>query len=70
MEDLDIWRSAQKMIDTFGEDAPVAAGNRAETLARDGDLAGLRIWRLIIEVIDKLQRQDASAGGSRILRDD
>ena len=32
MDDLDIWRSAKALIDSYGDDAPIHAAMRADEL--------------------------------------
>ncbi len=36
--DLDIYRSANELIEQHGEDAPIEAAMRADELAADGDM--------------------------------
>ena len=53
--DLDLWRAAKLLIDQHGEAATVAAMNRADALAAQGDTAGKIVWLRILEAIEELQ---------------
>ena len=41
MDDLDICRSAKRLVDPYGDDATI----RADTLLAQGDLDGAGTWR-------------------------
>jgi hypothetical protein len=56
MQDADIWRAAQLLIDQHGEDAPLRAAHRADELLKDGDHDGNAVWERILMAIRELQR--------------
>ena len=45
MDDLDIWRSAKALIDSYGDDATIHAAMRADELFAQGVLDGAGTWR-------------------------
>ncbi len=53
--EIDIWRSAQEMIQQHREDAAHRADARASALIERGDSAGGLVWRRIREAIDQPQ---------------
>ena len=55
ISEIDIWRSAQLMIQQHREDAAHQADARASDLIERGDHAGGAVWRRIRQAIDQLQ---------------
>ena len=51
---IDIWRSAQILVDNHGADAPVVASKRAAEMINRGDAEGLAVWKRIMAAIDEL----------------
>ncbi len=56
--DLDIYRSANKLIEQHGEDAPILAAMRADQLMETGDMDGRAAWLRIVKAIEELQSQE------------
>jgi hypothetical protein len=56
MEDIDIWRSANLLIQNHGPDAIKAAAMREVEMLQRGDEEGAIVWQRIILAIDKLMR--------------
>jgi hypothetical protein len=54
--DLDIWRAANMLLRDHGYDAAIIAAQRCDKLMADGDLAGLRVWKRIMDAIEQLSR--------------
>lgn len=54
--ELDIWRAANMLLRDHGYDAAIIAAQRRDKLLADGDLAGLRLWKRIMEAIEQLSR--------------
>jgi hypothetical protein len=52
--DLDIWRSANLMIQQHGDLADIEAAMRADDLLAKGDIDGQRTWMRILRAIDEL----------------
>ena len=50
----EIYRTANLLIDTYGEMAPVGAFVRADQLADDGDLFGRAVWLSVARVAEDL----------------
>ncbi len=53
--DLDIFRSAQVLVKQHGEDAPIHAAMRADTMLDKGDLDGYAVWKRILRAVEELQ---------------
>ena len=43
--EIDIYRSAQVLIDNHGEMAAIEAGKRADAFLDAGNMDGVRIWK-------------------------
>ncbi len=56
--DLDVYRSANKLIEQHGEDAPILAAMRADQLMETGDMDGRAVWLRIVKAIEELQSQE------------
>ncbi len=54
--DLDIYRSAQVLVKQHGQDAPIQAAMRADTMLDKGDLDGCAVWKRILRAVEELQR--------------
>ena len=64
ISDLDIWRSAQVMVERFGENAPLEAAKRADELLGQGDMDGSRVWQRIMKAAEDLLRDKPEQGQS------
>jgi hypothetical protein len=53
--ELDIYHSAQMMIDQHSEDAGVKAAMRSEELLKQGDKIGAQLWMQIIQAIATIE---------------
>jgi hypothetical protein len=60
MDDRDIWRAANLLIDRHGDEASLVAGTRADEGAERDDATGERIWRLIQVAVLELQAPPAA----------
>ena len=58
MDDRDIWRSAKRLVDLYGEDASIRAAMRADELLARGDLDGAGTWRRILDAVKELERTE------------
>ena len=54
--EIDIYRSANVLIDQHGEDAPIFAAMQADKRAEAGDMEGRRAWLRVIRAIQEFQR--------------
>ena len=54
ISDLDIFRSANELIEQHGEDAPIHAAMRADELMEAGDMEGEAVWLRIVKAIEEL----------------
>ncbi len=53
--DLDIYRSANALINRHGPDAPIEAAMRADAMLASGDLEGQAVWKRILRTVEELQ---------------
>ena len=60
VDDLDIYRSANLLIDRHGEDAPIFAAQQADACLEGGDLDGKGTWMRVIRAINELLDQQPS----------
>jgi hypothetical protein len=56
MKEIDVWRSAQQLIATHGDDAASVAADRADKLYDSGALSGFREMMRIVLAIHELLR--------------
>ena len=56
MDDPDIFRATNLLIDRHDDDAQIRTEQRCDELADDGDLDGAIVWRRILEAIEELTR--------------
>lgn len=54
MDEIDIWRAAQEMINLYGPEAPLASAKRADKAIDQGDPEGERVWVQIIKAVNVL----------------
>ena len=60
--DLDIYRSANALVKRHGQDAPIEAAMRADTMLEAGDLEGYAVWRRILRAVEELQGTEPKPG--------
>ncbi len=60
--DLDIYRSANELIEQHGEDAPIHAAMRADELMEAGDMEGVAVWKMILKAIEELLAKERPEG--------
>ena len=62
MDEAEVWREAQKLLDEHGKAAALCAAERADALLAAGDLAGSAEWLRVMLAITSLQMP----GGDRM----
>jgi hypothetical protein len=65
VEEIDIWRSAQVLIDSHGENASLEAAMRADNALDDGLPDAVNVWMRIMKAIQALSRENPPLGGLR-----
>ena len=55
---LDIYRSANELIEQHGDAADIEAAMRADELAADGDMEGRAVWIRIGKAIEELLSEE------------
>jgi hypothetical protein len=58
----DIWDAALSMIGRYGFDAPLVAGDRSDTLTKDGKIDESETWQRILRAIVRLQAEKPGPG--------
>ena len=66
VDELDIYRTAQLMVNQHGLEAPIHAAMRQDQLSASGDIEGASVWKRVIAAIDLLLVNDR--GGSQSLQ--
>ena len=55
MDQIDIDRGANLLIDQYGDDAEIHAAMRVDALMEAGDVDGVAAWKRIMRAIEALQ---------------
>ncbi len=63
ISDLDIYRSANVLVQQHGEDAPLEAAMRADAMLEAGDMEGFAVWKRIVKAVEELLSKDPPQGG-------
>jgi hypothetical protein len=58
MIERDIWLSAKRLVDLYGDDATIHAAMRADELLAEGDLDGAATWRRVLDAVKELERTE------------
>ncbi len=62
VDDVDIYRSANKLIEQHGDEALVHATMRADELAADGDMDDRAVWLRIVKAVEELLAKERPDG--------
>ena len=62
--DLDIYRTANVLVKHHGEDAPIEAAMRADTMLEKGDLDGYAVWKRILKAVEELRSEERPRGAT------
>ncbi len=60
--DLDIYRSANVLVEQHTEDAPIEAAMRADAMLEKGDLDGYAAWKRVLEAVKVMLRVEPEDG--------
>jgi hypothetical protein len=63
--DLDIYRSANELIEHHGDTATLFAAERADALLAAGNMEGRRVWLSILDAVKVLLQREVP-GGERV----
>lgn len=55
IENIDIYRTANQLIDQHGDAATFEASTKADEMLEAGDLEGQRVWLRILDAIKDIQ---------------
>ena len=55
MQEIDIWRAAQALIENYGAEAELTACQRADRAIDQGDPEGERVWKAVLAAVKDLQ---------------
>ena len=62
VEEIEIYRAANQIIQRHGTDAGFEAAMRADAMIKAGDPEGLAVWKRILKAVDELQRDEPGQG--------
>jgi hypothetical protein len=65
MDELDVWRAAQVIINRHGADAELVVARRVDHMIARGNADGEEIWRKILAAIRELQKNRPPPGEAR-----
>ncbi len=60
--DLDVFRSAQMLIGTHGEDAAPKISAVADAMRERENMEGVATWRRVLKAVDEMQRKERAPG--------
>jgi hypothetical protein len=60
--DHDIWCSALVMIERYGPNAALEAGDRSDEATARGDIEESEVWQRILAAIERLQAEKPGPG--------
>ncbi len=60
--DLGIYRAASVIIKQYGQDAPIHAAMRADSMLEAGDLDAYAVWKRILRAVEELQGAEPKPG--------
>ncbi len=58
ISDLDIYRSANELIEQYGDAADIEAAMRADELMEAGDMEGRAVWLRIVKAVEELLSEE------------
>jgi hypothetical protein len=64
-DDIDIYRTANVLVELHGVDAPIQAAMKADALLEAGDIDGQAVWKRILAALDELLLGDGPEGVGR-----
>ncbi len=62
VDDIDVWRMASLLTNTYGAGAANDALQRATELLRAGDIEGHAVWVRVVRAIERLQQMAPDDG--------
>jgi hypothetical protein len=62
IDEIDVWRSANQLIKSYGDKAAEAAAGSVVKMQRAGDMDGMTAWLEIMLAIQELTKDKPSAG--------
>ncbi len=60
--DLDVYRSAQLLVERHGDGAPIEAAMKADAMLEKGDLDGQAAWLRILRAVKELLQAQPDRG--------
>ncbi len=54
ISDLDVYRSAQLLVERHGDGAPIEAAMKADAMLEKGDIGGQAAWLRILRAVKEL----------------
>jgi hypothetical protein len=58
MDERDIWRTADVLLKTYGDEADLIAAKRADAMLDLSDNAGQRVWRRVLAAVQDEENQN------------
>ena len=65
ISEIDVYRSAKLLVDRHGDEAPIHAAMKADTMLERGDMDGRAVWLRIVDAIRDMLRETLRPGEHR-----
>jgi hypothetical protein len=62
VEDIEVWRAAQQVINQYPEEPELAAPQRADAAYEVGDMFNFELWRRVAKAVRELVRTKPEDG--------
>ncbi len=62
VDDIDIYRTANVLVELHGEEAPIQAAMKADALLGAGDVEGQVVWKRILAAVEELLFEERPEG--------
>jgi hypothetical protein len=62
VDDIDIYRTANVLVELHGDDAPIQAAMKADALLEAGDMDGQAVWKRILAAVEELLLEERPGG--------
>ena len=59
---IDIYRTANVLVNQHGQDAPIEAAMRTDELLEAGDLDGYAVWKRVVKAVGDLLNTEPEPG--------
>ena len=62
MEEIDVWRTAELLLQQQGDSAELAATKHRDAMVQRGDWVGVMTWHRVMQALAQLRKKSADGG--------